>query len=178
MLTLVAAMAGLRAVREQTGLEPVIKWPNDLVLNGKKACGILTEMKLEEGEIRQVVVGMGFNTGQDHFDGELAEKATSLYMETGKKYSRAELCCLVMKHFGQYYREFEKTWDLSFLTEEYNACLAGIGKEVRILTPAGDWIGTSLGIDRTGALRVRDAEGTVQEITAGEVSVRGLYGYV
>lgn len=91
MLTLLAALAGCRAVQELTGECPMIKWPNDLVLNRKKICGILTEMAFEEDYIRQVVVGIGFNVSQEQFPEELKDKATSLYLETGKHFSRAKL---------------------------------------------------------------------------------------
>ena len=177
MLTLIAAMAGRQAVAEETGTAPGIKWPNDLVMNGKKICGILTEMKLEEGEIRQVVVGMGFNVNQTEFDAELAPKATSLLLETGVRWPRAELCCLVMKYFGEYYRQFLMCRDLSFLQGEYNGCLAGFGQEVQILSPGGDWRGISRGIDTDGALLV-ERNGKTEKVMAGEVSVRGIYGYV
>ena len=178
MLTLLAAAAGRRAIEELTGTAPGIKWPNDLVLNGKKVCGILTEMKMEEADIRHVVVGMGFNVNQEAFPKELEQKATSLLLETGRRWPRAELCCLVMKHFGEGYGEFLKRGDLSFLQEEYNGCLAGFGHEVRILSPDGDWLGVSRGIDPEGALLVQRENGQMERVTAGEVSVRGIYGYV
>lgn len=177
MLTLVAAVACRRAVAELTGADPLIKWPNDIVLNRKKLCGILTEMKLEEQDIRQVVVGIGFNVCQEHFEGELEDKATSILMETGQHISRAELCCRVMKHFGELYGSFCEVQDLSFLQEEYDRALISHGQEVRVLAPAGEWTGVSQGIDVQGSLQITDAEGNLRSVNAGEVSVRGLYSY-
>lgn len=178
MLTLIAALAGKRAVEELAGVSVQIKWPNDLIIQGRKICGILTEMRLEEDYIAQVVVGMGFNVGQDHFEGDLADKATSLYMETGKRWSRAWLCCLVMKYFAELYSRFEETCSLEFLREEYNACLVNRGREVRILAPEGEWRGIAQEIDREGALLVALKDGSLRKVTSGEVSVRGIYGYV
>ena len=178
MLTLIAAMAGRGAIAELTGTAPAIKWPNDLVMNGRKLCGILTEMKLEEYDIAHIIVGMGFNVGQEEFPEELADRATSLFRETGKRWSRAALCALVMDYFARYYRRFEEEQNLGFLREEYNACLAGLGKEVRVLAPEAEWTGTSLGINEAGELLVRHEGGEVEALSSGEISVRGIYGYV
>ena len=180
MLTLIAALAGKRALNRLAGVEPQIKWPNDIVLNRKKVCGILTEMEmtLESDSIRQIIVGMGFNVRQNGFNPELADKATSLFLETGKEFSRAELACLVMEEFADAYQIFEEKLDLSFLKDEYNACLAGRDQEVRILSAGEEWTGRSLGINDQGELLVKDAGGKIHEILGGEVSVRGLYGYV
>ncbi len=180
MLTLIAALAGKRALKRLAGVDAQIKWPNDIVLNHKKICGILTEMEmtLESASIRQIIVGMGFNVQQNQFEAELADKATSLYLETGRKFSRAELACLVMEEFVEAYRIFEEKLDLSFLQDEYNSCLAGKGEKVRILSGQEEWTGTSLGISPQGALLVKDDQGEIQEILGGEVSVRGLYQYV
>lgn len=177
MLTLIAAFACREAVADLTGLDPLIKWPNDIVLNGKKITGILTEMSMEADYISRIIVGIGFNVGQEHFGGELADKATSLYLETGKHYSRAELACLVMKHFAEEYRKFCQIQNLSFLCGRYNKKLVSRDREVRILSPEEEWTGTSIGINEEGALLVRDASGRVREIIGGEVSVRGIYGY-
>ena len=178
MITLVAALACTRAVEELTGENPKIKWPNDLVLNRKKITGILTEMILEQDYIQQIIVGIGFNVHHDFFPEELADKATSLWIETGKRFSRAELICLVMKYFTEYYSTFEKTGDLAFMQEEYNSYLVSRNQEVQIISPGSTMTGVSLGINETGGLLVKDEAGQIHEITAGEVSVRGLYSYI
>ena len=178
MITLIAAMACSHAVEELTGQRAMIKWPNDLVLNRRKITGILTEMILEEDYIQQIIVGIGFNMHQEDFPEELAEKATSIFMETGVRYSRAELVCLVMKYFADYYEIFERTGDLAFLQDEYNERLVSAGEEVRILSPGETKTGFCIGINETGGLLVKDASGDVEEVTAGEVSVRGLYSYI
>ena len=178
MLTLLAALAMRDGVEQVCGLRPVIKWPNDLALRGKKICGILTEMILEEEYIQSVVVGIGLNVNQTEFPEELREKAASLRLETGGKVQRAELIAQSMKAFEVYYETFLKTEDLSALQEDYNDSLAGLGGPVRVLASKGDWEGISLGIDATGSLLVRRPSGQIEPVDAGEVSVRGLYGYV
>lgn len=178
MLTLLAALAMRDGVEQLCGLRPAIKWPNDLALHGKKICGILTEMTLEAEYIQSVVVGIGLNANQTGFPEELGEKATSLRLETGQPVHRAELVARSLKAFETYYEIFLKTEDLSGLQETYNGSLAGLGGPVRVLASKGDWEGTSLGIDATGSLLVRRPSGQVETVDAGEVSVRGLYGYV
>lgn len=180
MITLLAALSSCRAVEELTGRCPQIKWPNDLVMNKKKLNGILTEMMMEADYIQQIIVGIGFNVHHEpkDFPEELQEKATSLWLECGEHYSRAKLVALVMKYFSDYYAQFEKEQSLAFVQEEYNSLLVSLGKEVRIITPGEEWTGISEGINETGGLMVKTESGEVKEVTAGEVSVRGIYGYV
>ncbi len=177
MLTLLAAMAGKKAVEDLAGSAPQIKWPNDLLLSSRKIAGILTEMKLEEQDIRQIVVGIGFNVSQESFEGELSGRAASIFQATGRRISRAELCCRFMEHFGEEYLKFREEQNLAFLREEYNASLVSLGEEVRILEPSGDWTGICRGIDAGGALLV-EAGGSLHKVISGEVSVRGVNGYV
>ncbi|MDD6212101.1 MAG: biotin--[acetyl-CoA-carboxylase] ligase, partial [Clostridiales bacterium] len=102
---------------------------------------------------------------------------TSLYLETGKHFSRAKLVSLVMKYFIDYYEEFIEKESLASVMDEYNKNLINRDEEVRILRSRGEWKGVSLGIDESGALLVKDEEGNVRSVVAGEVSVRGLYQY-
>lgn len=176
-LTILAALASLRAVRDVSGIDCAIKWPNDLVLNRRKLCGILTEMNLEEDYIQQIVVGIGFNVHHETFPESLADKATSLYLETGRKYSRAEIVCRVMQHFANYYDQFLEQRNLAFVREEYNQLLISRGESVRVLGVGQEWSGRSLGINDTGSLLVETERGEIREVLAGEVSVRGLYSY-
>jgi len=178
MLTLITALAVRDEIRALTGICPKIKWPNDVVVNGRKICGILTEMALEAEYIQYLVVGIGINVNNEGFAPELAEKATSLTAETGRRFSRAELICHVLKHFEQYYEVFMRTGDLSALRENYNGSLAGRNQAVRVLAPGQEWEGISRGINETGALLVEHPDGQLEEISAGEVSVRGIYGYI
>ena len=178
MLTLAAALAVREGIQEETGLSPLIKWPNDLVLNGKKICGILTEMSTELMEIQYVITGIGINVNQREFPPEIRDTATSLSLEAGRCFRRSSLIAAILKAFEKDYEAFLKTGDLSLLLEEYNACLVNRGKEVCILDPSGEYRAVAEGIDESGSLLVTLPDGTRREIISGEVSVRGIYGYV
>lgn len=177
MLTLVTALAVVQAVEKQTGIEAGIKWPNDIVINGKKVCGILTEMSAQFDYINHIVIGIGINVHNESFPEEISERATSLFCETGKHYSRAAMIEDILEFFETYYEIYLKTQDLSGLTGEYNRKLVNCGRGVRILDPKEPFEGTALGINEKGELLV-ETEGEVRRVAYGEVSVRGIYGYV
>lgn len=178
MLTLIAGMACAQAVREQTGLPAEIKWPNDLVLNGKKICGILTEMSAELEEIHYVVTGIGINVHQTEFPEEICKTATSLKLEGGKNLDRGALIAGSMKWFEAYYEQFCAVGDLSQLKETYEGMLANQDKGVRVLDPHGAYEGVCRGITVNGELIVELPDKTQCQVMSGEVSVRGIYGYV
>ncbi len=121
-----------QAVKE-LGVDVSIKWPNDVVVSRKKICGILTEMGLEDGKIREVVIGVGINVNLAEIQEELKDKATSLYLETGKTYDRNFLIGLVMGKFEKNYEKFVQTCDLSLMIDDYNMMLANKCQPVRIL---------------------------------------------
>ena len=183
-ITLIAALATAKAIEEVCSVESQIKWPNDIVLNGKKICGILTEMSAEMNCINHVVVGIGINANNKSFDNDISDMATSIYIQTGKKSDRAQLAAVTVDKFGEYYQEFNKALSLKPFINEYNGLLVSMDKEVKILYGMKEdadegraEIGIAKGIDETGALIVDTKEGT-KKIVSGEVSVRGLYGYV
>lgn len=178
MVTLVAALASAEGIRRVTGAECGIKWPNDLVMGKKKMCGILTEMRAGLDKIDYVIIGTGINTGQTEFPEELRDTATSVLLETGGKVNRCQLAAAVMKAFEEYYDRYEQAGNMSLLMEEYNERLTGFGNPVRVLAPEGEYTGVSRGIDEEGRLMVEMATGEMQAVVSGEVSVRGLYGYV
>lgn len=177
-LTLVMAIAVAEGIKEVTGLETKIKWPNDIVVNGRKICGILTEMSTEIDYINHVVIGAGINVNQDDFPEDIRKTASSLKMELGKQVKRSELIAAIMKSFEKDYEIFVKTEDLSGLQELYNSMLVNLDRDVKVLEPGNEYEAHALGINKTGELIVRTAEGEEKEIYAGEVSVRGVYGYV
>lgn len=178
MLTLVMAHSAARTIREQTGLKAQIKWPNDVIVGGKKVCGILTEMSAEIDYINHVVIGIGINTNMKVIPEELREKATSLRLEQGGEIRRADLTAAIVERFESDYALFMETQDLSGLREQYMRLLANRGKEVRIHEVGEEYCGVALGINERGELLIEKEDGTVTEIFAGEVSVRGIYGYV
>lgn len=178
VLTLVAAMAVEEAVRRQTGISASIKWPNDIVADGRKLCGILTEMNTDGNVIQYVIVGIGINANMSEFPEEISKTATSLKLISGKNINRAELAAQVMRSWEHYYEIFLKTLDLSELKTEYNERLINRKKEVRVLASQGAYTGISKGINEKGELLVELPDGELRAVLSGEVSVRGIYGYV
>lgn len=178
-LTLVMALAVLEAIQEVISQPCGIKWPNDIVVNNKKVCGILTEMSAEIDGIHYVVIGSGINVNHEQFAQEIQDKATSLYAECGKKINRARLTARVLHYFEKNYAVFQNSWDFSGLVEKYNRFLVNRDREVRVLDPKGEYDGVAKGINEKGELLVaRKSDGQTVQVYAGEVSVRGIYGYV
>lgn len=177
-LTLLMALAAAEGIQKTTGLQTGIKWPNDMIIHGRKVCGILTEMSAEIDYINYVVIGVGINVNQETFPEELKERAVSLKQELGRDVKRAELIAAVMESFEKYYETFLQTEDLSGAQESYNSLLVNAGEKVKVLEPGNEYEALALGINKTGELVVRLPDGQEKEIYAGEVSVRGVYGYV
>lgn len=183
-ITLIAALAVAKAVSEICKTEPQIKWPNDIVLGKKKICGILTEMSSEMNDINYVVVGIGINANNTSFQKEIEQTATSIYLQTGKKADRAQLAAYIVDCFGEYYKKFVKDKSLEPFIMEYDSMLANLNREVKIFYGMREDVednecetGIAKGIDKDGALIV-DTEHGPKRVVSGEVSVRGLYGYV
>lgn len=178
MLTLVAALAVAKAITSVTGEEALIKWPNDIVINGKKVCGILTEMNAQFDYINHIVVGIGINVHNESFPEEISQMASSLMIEAGgKRFHRAQIIAETMSYFEQYYDTFLKTQDLSALVREYDELLVNRNKSVRVLDPKEPFDGKAMGITPKGELIV-DTWESRKLVSSGEVSVRGIYGYV
>ena len=175
-LTLVMGMAVAKAVKS-LGFDVSIKWPNDVVVSHKKICGILTEMGVRDGKIDYAVIGVGINVNIKEFPEEMADKATSLYLESGREFDRSQIPGLVMEAFEEYYEKFAATCDLSGLKEEYESILANYDQPVRVLAKE-PYEGVARGITDGGELLVEKTDGTIVAVSAGEVSVRGLYSYV
>lgn len=178
MLTLVAALAVAKAITSVTDEEAMIKWPNDIVINGKKVCGILTEMNAQFDYINHIVVGIGINVHNESFPEEISQMASSLMIEAGgKRFHRAQIIAETMSYFEQYYDTFLKTQDLSALVREYDKLLVNRNKSVRVLDPKEPFDGKAMGITPKGELIV-DTWESRKLVSSGEVSVRGIYGYV
>ena len=185
MLTLVMGLAAAKACNEvlEERIGPAVpkvqvKWPNDLVLEGRKLAGILTELSTEVDYINHVVIGIGINVNAKAFPEEIAATANSLRMATGEVFPRAELAACCMKHFEACYERFIQTEELSALKKEYEGLLVNIGRQVQVLEPNHAYTGKALGINDSGELLVEREDGQVIAVYAGEVSVRGIYGYV
>lgn len=178
MVTLVMALAVADVLQKQTDLDVKIKWPNDVLINKKKVCGILTEMRCENNKVNHVVVGVGINVNVTEFPEEIASTATSLLIEKGNRFGRADLVISIMDHFEYYYEMFVQSGDLSDLVDLYDSYLINKNAEVRVLDPKGEYNGTAEGINDFGELIIQKEDGSFTRVDSGEVSVRGVYGYV
>lgn len=176
-LTLVAALALAEAIMEVSGLQVQIKWPNDVVINGKKLCGILTESSFCDNGLKYVVIGIGINVNQEVFAEEIQEMATSIIREKGELTDCACLIGAFLNYFEHLEEQFVCTEDLSGMQERYNELLVNRNREVRILDEE-EWVGVALGINEKGELLVHNSQGDTKAVFAGEISVRGIYGYV
>ena len=172
--TLLAGLAVCRAVRDLTGCDARIKWPNDIVIGGKKICGILTEMTAEIDRIEFVVVGIGVNVNTSAFPEAIREKATSLRIESGKPARRITLLQGILLRFETLLQQNAGS-DPAFW-EEYRALCVSLGRRVSFTRRGLPVEGTAVDVSSEGELIVRLPDGTTEAVTAGEVSVQGIYG--
>ena len=177
MLTLVAAIAVAEGMEKMLDFSVKIKWPNDIIIGGKKVCGILTEMSAQTDYVNHIVIGLGINVHNESFPEEISDVATSIYLETGRHINRAMLIEAIWEEFEIYYECYLKTEDLSEIVAEYDKYLVNRKEKVRVLDSKDPYEGTAMGITNRGELIVDTWEAR-RLVSAGEVSVRGVYGYV
>lgn len=161
-------------------IETQIKWPNDIILNEKKVCGILTEMSSEMMQINYMVIGIGINVNQNQEDipDDIREKATSLKIETGKDVDRKELVGRILNHFEYFYDDFVIRGDISEALEICTDKSILIGKKIRVIKKQETLEREAIGLTEEGELVVKDEHGNTSVVVSGEVSVRGEHGYV
>jgi BirA family biotin operon repressor/biotin-[acetyl-CoA-carboxylase] ligase len=180
-VTALTGVAVCTAIEEVCGVRPGLKWPNDPVLGNKKVCGILTELSLEgeSGRVQYLVVGIGINVSQTaaDFTPEVAEMATSLSAALGRPVSRPALAASLIRALDRLYGDL-KAGDLSEYLAAYRRDCVNLGKPVQLFSGEDRETVTAVGIDEDFGLVVRAADGTEKAVRSGEVSVRGLYGYV
>jgi BirA family transcriptional regulator, biotin operon repressor / biotin---[acetyl-CoA-carboxylase] ligase len=168
LLALAAGLAVQAAVEElDPALAPDLKWPNDLLVRGKKFCGILTEMNAEPTRVRHLVVGIGVNVNQTSFPGELETSATSLRMATGSEYSRLQLCAALLKSLDREYRSLWNSPHDAILRRFGERSSTVRGARVRVEEDGG-YQGITAGLDSCGFLQVRTAQG-LRTVLAGTV---------
>jgi BirA family transcriptional regulator, biotin operon repressor / biotin---[acetyl-CoA-carboxylase] ligase len=170
LLTMMAGLSAHAAIQAQTGLTADLKWPNDLLINGKKVGGILTEMHAEPGQIRFVILGIGLNVNQEKFAGELGAIATSLRLETGKTQSRLELLVRLLREFENDYNQFLREGAAS-ITKKFAAISSyAQGRRVRVTNGTESFAGTTAGLGPEGLLQVKRDDGAVVTVIAGDVT--------
>lgn len=172
MTTLVASVALVRPVRELYGLDAGIKWPNDMLISGKKSAGILTEMSAEPDRVRHIVLGVGIdvNMPQGAFPEEIRDISTSIMLELGRKVNRAELLRSFLSELERCYTMLVNG-ERARLLDEWRELSAMLGKRVRVTTLTTVTEGTALDISAEGYLLVRKDDGAVVTITSGDVGI-------
>ena len=174
VLTILCGLATAEAIKAETGLSAGIKWPNDILINGKKAVGILTEMDCEMSEVHFVIPGIGINVNTASFPPEIADIATSLYLECGKTVSRRRLVHKVLERLEEHYETFLRTGSFTAMLEDYRKHCITLGKEVHVLGRE-PFFAEALDITPEGELLVRRADNGKEEVVfSGEVSIRGV----
>lgn len=175
-LTVLAGLCMCKSIRQVTGLKAQIKWPNDLVVNNKKVCGILCEMVKVKNQLA-VVVGIGVNVNSKKFPDDLPH-ATSLYLEGKKLFNREEIIKSFLEHFEKSYFGYTEKGSLENIIEDYKHYCINLNKQVKIIESQQEFVGIVRDIDQEARLIVQKQDGSLVTILSGEVSIRGLYGYV
>ena len=175
-MTLVAGLAVTKALRKITGEKICIKWPNDIVLNNKKLCGILCEMSAEVGRLNYVVCGIGINVRNKSFPDSIGNVACSIRSETGKLLLRSVVCAEILNELEKEYETF-LNGGIAPLIPEYKKYCITLGKEVVIIKNDKSYHADAVDINENGELVVQTPNG-IETLYSGEVSVRGLLGYV
>jgi len=168
-LTLMAGVAAHAAVTATTGLRVDIRWPNDLLVEGKKISGILTEMNAEVDRVHAVVIGIGINVNHQQMPAELKSIAASLRMVGGKVYSRAQVFIALLRELDRHYRLLLAEGSAAIARRWAAASTYAEGKRIRVLTNSGGFTATTLGLEPTGALRIRRDDGSDDVLVSGEV---------
>lgn len=170
LITMVTGLAVRDAIVDETGETPDLRWPNDLLLAGKKFCGILTEMHAEPDRIHFVIVGIGVDVNNTAMPADLKEIATSLRMVTGQPHSRLQIVVRLLLHLQTYYNQFVTEGSAPIVSRFTQVSSFARGKRVRISTPPESYTGTTDGLEPNGLLRVRRDDGRVSIVISGDVA--------
>jgi BirA family biotin operon repressor/biotin-[acetyl-CoA-carboxylase] ligase len=170
LMTLLAGLAVRETVLEETGVAPDLRWPNDLLLGGKKFCGILTEMHAETDRVRFVIIGIGVDVNHARMPEPLAAIATSLRMVTGRKHSRLELLVRLLRNLETYYNRFLAEGPEPIVARFTETSSFARGKRVRISAAKETYTGVTDGLEPNGLLRVRRDDGRLTIVISGDVT--------
>ena len=170
ILSLAAGLAVHDAVRQMDSrIEPDLKWPNDLLVEGKKFCGILAEMNAEATRVRYIVVGIGINVNQTQFPDDLQSTATSLRLATGTEWSRFELCAALLKSLNRVYQDLvHKAGARDSILRRFQEQSSTVRGRAVSVEENGGFEGTTAGLDARGFLQVRTGTG-VRTVLSGTV---------
>ncbi len=171
-LTLLAAVAIVQAIEEHTNLTPGIKWPNDILINGKKVTGILTELQAEADRINSIIIGIGMNVNHrtEDFPIEIQEIATSLLIENGKIVSRSDIIKAIFMNLEKLYLLYldQGFLPIKILWEGY---AISIGKSIKARTLLDTIVGKALGITEEGVLKIEDEQGVIHHVYSADIEI-------
>lgn len=173
-ITPLAGLAVCKAIREYTKLDCVIKWPNDIIVGRKKLVGILTEMSAEFDAVEYVITGIGINVDHTSFPEEIAFKATSLLLETGRHVDKNEFLACVLEHIENEFVKNNLELTPTALSEYTDLC-ATLGRSVTFQRGTRRISGMAVGVSEHGELKVMMSDGTICLVNSGEVTVQGIY---
>ncbi|WZL72786.1 biotin--[acetyl-CoA-carboxylase] ligase [Clostridiaceae bacterium 35-E11] len=179
-ITQITAAAVTLAIRKLTECEVGIKWPNDIIIQKKKVCGVLTEMSAELNSVNYIIVGIGINVNNesDDFPIEIQDIATSIKNCTGKKVSRKMLVKEILKAFEELYIDFIQTKNIKKSVAVCKKYSVTLGKKVRIIDRTKEITAEAIDLTEDGELMVKNEAGEIQRVLSGEVSVRGIADYI
>ncbi len=169
VVTLALGLASGRAIGQTAALSCDLRWPNDVLVNGRKCCGILTEMVAEGPLVRYIIAGIGINVNQDALPPELAETATSLRIETGCEYSREALLERLLKEADRYLDILIERGPRAVVELFQRASSYAEGKRVVVSNGASQIVGSTAGLTSAGALLLKRDDGAIEPILAGSV---------
>ncbi|MGX9133853.1 biotin--[acetyl-CoA-carboxylase] ligase [Rummeliibacillus sp. JY-2-4R] len=170
--TLVAAVAITSAIHDVVGIRPDIKWPNDLLINGLKCTGILTEMQADPDRVNAIIMGIGINVNHnpEDFDDEIADIATSLKIASGKHIDRAELVAKILYYLERFCTQYieEGFENIKAIWEEYSCT---IGNRIKATTLREVFVGKAIGITKDGVLQLQLDDGSIKEIYSADIEL-------
>jgi len=169
ILTFAASVAVAEAIEDTAHIKTELKWPNDVLIDGRKVCGILLESSFSANRLSHVVLGIGVNVNQEKFSAEIAGKATSLFLSTGKKYERDEILFLILKSFSLTH-ETLLSRNFFLVMKRWRDRSRIFGKKIKLALAGKTIEGICDDIGDDGAIIVRTSEG-LQKFTAGEVTI-------
>jgi len=169
VLTLMAGVAAHAALERSSGLAIDLRWPNDLLVNGKKVGGILTEMSAETDRLHAVVIGFGINVNHREMPAELRLIGSSLRLEGGKAYSRVQILVALLQEIERHYKVLLDEGSAALVCHWATASSYAQGKRIRVLSNEGSYLATTAGLEPSGALRVRREDGREEALVAGEI---------
>ncbi|WP_147804766.1 biotin--[acetyl-CoA-carboxylase] ligase [Alkalicoccus halolimnae] len=169
-LTLVAAVSVVKAIEQITGVKAEIKWPNDLLIEGKKVCGILTEMQADPDRIKSVIVGIGLNVNETVFPEHLHHIAASLSGFADSPPERAQLAAAVLNQFAEDY-ELYKQSGFAGVKAEWESYSCTLGRKIQVRQNGSYINGTAEAVDSQGVLKLRDKDGILHSIVSGDIEI-------